>query len=210
MVIVFWFFIAAITLVALLPALLGNRNDCGLPRIVQIIFLILIPALGLGFYWVETNSQTLVRYTLLEEESRLAKKERSKIKEIHQLIAHLKMHLSLYPLDSKGWYALGKLYSVEDKHKKAAEAFEKAYQQQPDDEEYSFSYAKSVFFENNGYLTPSTETLLQKVVEKDPENYSALNLLATNYYLQRQYRFAIMYWERLLHFFSFDHKEKQR
>ncbi len=195
--IVFWGLIALMTLVALFIISRPLIKE----RWVTLLILIAFPIVSILLYLHLGGSQSLQHYWALKRESKIVKAELAKIKNPQQIINQLKNHLNLHPDSPKGWYLLGRLYLGEQQFAKARQAFWKAYHLKPEDVEYAVALAQASFFNNHRRLDPKSLGILKDVLKRQPNNTAALNLLAINAYLRKDYKRAVRYWEQMLPMF---------
>ena len=141
-------------------------------------------------YW--GSSQQIVRHT-----------QHLNNMSVSEIIEKMEKHLAKQPNSAQGWYLLGKLYFHQAHYQLASNALKKAYQLRPDDLETKLYYAQALFFQKN----PQAYQLLVEIVEKDPNETTAINLLALDAYQKKNYQQAIQYWEKLLDFYSTDSED---
>lgn len=160
---------------------------------VPVIFLMA----GTGYYFWGSFSQW--QQFLHQSESRaLAQQMLKSVKSPQELIDKLKAKLDDTPKSAKGWYLLGRLYTSQNDPKNAASAFAKAYQFNPDDEQYAVNYAHSLWLVNGQQFNPEILALFHSLLQKNPEQPDALAMLAMDAFLSHSYNDAIDYWQRLL------------
>jgi len=198
MMVLFWLFIGLMTLVALLVLILPMRSK---QKSLSVFLLLVLPAVALTLYWHLGSSQKLQHYWVLKREAKDVKTALLKIKNPQQVVVQLRTYLKVHPNSPKGWYLLGKLYFGERRYSDALSASQKAHLQEPANIPYSVAYAQASFFQNRRRLTPKVLVLLKGIVRKNPRNVPAMNLLAIHYYLRKEYKSAVQYWEKLLPLF---------
>ncbi len=120
------------------------------------------------------------------------------IKSPQDLIDKFKTKLTDDPKSAQGWYLLGRLYSAQNDLEKAFKAFAKAYGFKPNKEEYAVEYAHTAWQLNHQQFTLEIRTLLQKLLNKNPNQPDALSMLAMDCYLRQDYAGAIQNWQALL------------
>ena len=167
-------------------------------KITTLITLVLFCAVAAFAYYKDGDSHGLFHYWALLQEAKVVKAEIKKIKNPQQVINQLIAHLNAYPDSPKGWYLLGRLYFGAGNYAKAYSPLLKAHQLQPNNIEYTVAYAQVEFFHNNRKLSAKTAALLKHVLKKMPYNVGAINLLAINAYVEKDYQTAVNYWERLI------------
>ena len=163
--------------------------------------ILLIPVmctLMAGAYYQWGGFALWQNYLQKNESQKQAKQMLRSIKSPQELIGKLKAKLDNRPKSAKGWYLLGRLYSAQNDNEQASEAFAKAYQLAPDNEQYAVNYAHGLWQLNNRQFSASIIELFHKLLGKNPKQPDALAMLAMNAYLNHDYHEAISYWQRLL------------
>lgn len=178
--------------------LLHSWEDTKKPLIMCVFILIAFPLFSLTVYYFAGSSNRLEKYWILKSEAAIVKKELAKIKNPSQIILKLKHFLGQQPNHPKGWYLLGRLYLGMKKYSQAVTSLEKAYQLKPNNHSYAVAYSEALFFQHHQKLSPKALIILNKVIQQDPFNVAAINLLAINSYLEKNYQTAIGDWKKLL------------
>jgi cytochrome c-type biogenesis protein CcmH len=197
------FFMNAWWLLALLIGLTGltcmflvyplRRRFIASLLLVPVIFLL---AFSGYFYWGSfTAWQEYVQHLKTEEQ---AKKIMESIKSPQELINKLRAKLNDKPESAKGWYLLGRLYSSQQEYQNAVNAFAKAYQFNPNDEQYAVNYAHSVWILNHQQFTEQVRKIFNRLLKNNPNQADALAMLAMDAFVSHAYEDAISYWQRLL------------
>lgn len=154
-------------------------------------------SVGMGYYFWGSFEEW--QQFAQQNDSKIAAQQMlQSIKNPQELIDKLKERLDDNPKSSKGWYLLGKLYSNQKDTKHAAEAFAKAHQLDPDDEQYFVYYAHSLWVLNHEQFSPEIRKVFREILTKNPNQPDALSMLAMNAFLGHAYEDAINYWQRLL------------
>jgi cytochrome c-type biogenesis protein CcmH len=138
------------------------------------------------------------QYTHRLDAQEQAQKMLQSIKSPQELIDKLRAKLDDSPKSAKGWYLLGRLYSSQDERKNAVNAFAKAYQFGPDDEQYVVNYAHSLWVSNNQQFTKQITELFSRVLKNNPNQPDALAMLAMDAFVNHAYSDAVNYWQHLL------------
>lgn len=115
-----------------------------------------------------------------------------------ELVDKLKARLAKQPDSMKGWYLLGKLYASQGQWEPARDAFAKAYQLQPTDEQNAINYAQSLWQVNDQQFDDGIRTILHAILQKNAEQPDALSMLAMDAFMGHSYQSAIDYWQQLL------------
>lgn len=198
MTVLFWILIGLMTLIAVAIIAFPVRRK---HKFLSMMFVIALPIVGLTLYWYLGSSQKLEQYWTLKKEAKQVKLELSKIKSPMQVVDRMKAYLHSHPNSPKGWYLLGKVYFGQRQYSEALAALQKAHKQKPSSTQYAVSYAQASYFQNSQQLRPSVLNMLKRIVIKEPHNVGAINLLAINFYLEKDYKNAVQYWEKLLPLF---------
>lgn len=114
------------------------------------------------------------------------------------LIAKLKTRLAQQPESARGWYLLGRLYASQENWQQAHDAYAKAHQLAPTNEQTSINYAQSLWQLNHQQFNEEIRGLFQLVLQKNVNQPDALAMLAMDAFLGHAYQQAIDYWQRLL------------
>ena len=199
MAVLFWTLIGLMTLIAMLIVVFPIRKK---QKYLPAMLVIALPVIAMMLYWHLGSSQQLQHYWVLKREAKQAKIELSAVKNPAQIVDQLKSYLRLHPNSPKGWYLLGKLYFRQRRYSEALAATQTAHEQEPSNTQYTLAYAQASFFQQGRRLTPSILKMLKRTVAKEPHNVSAINLLAIHFYLRKEYKIAVQYWERLLPLFQ--------
>jgi cytochrome c-type biogenesis protein CcmH/NrfG len=133
-----------------------------------------------------------------QQKQQQAEKLLKSVKSPQELITKLRAKLDDTPKSAKGWYLLGRLYSGQEERQNAADAFAKAYQFEPDNEQYAVNYAHSLWQLNNRQFTSQVTDIFNNLLKNNPNQPDALAMLAMDAYTRHAYEEAIGYWQRLL------------
>jgi len=117
--------------------------------------------------------------------------------DIEPLLLSLKSKLEKNPGDGSGWALLARSYVELRRHADAVPAYEKAVKAFPDDPQLLADYADALAVVNGHKLTGKPEELVNQALKIDPHHVKALLLAATASFDQKDYKQAIIYWERL-------------
>ncbi|WP_133135684.1 tetratricopeptide repeat protein [Legionella rowbothamii] len=137
-------------------------------------------------------------YLQFQENQQKANAMLKSIKSPQELITKLRAKLDDTPKSAKGWYLLGRLYTGQEEKQNAVDAFAKAYQFDPKDEQYAVNYAHSLWVLNNRQFTEQVTHIFVNLLKNNPNQPDALAMMAMNAYVSRAYEDAIAYWQRLL------------
>lgn len=137
-------------------------------------------------------------YIQHQEKQKQAEAMLKAIKNPQELIDKLRAKLDDSPESAKGWYLLGRLYAGQDEKQRAVDAFAKAYQFNPNEEQYAVNYAHSLWQLNNRQFTEQIKEIFNKLLKNNPNQPDALAMLAMDAYVSHAYEDAISYWHQLL------------
>jgi cytochrome c-type biogenesis protein CcmH len=115
-----------------------------------------------------------------------------------EVIDKLRAKLDDSSKSAKGWYLLGRLYAGQEERQQAVDAFAKAYQLNPDDEQYAVNYAHSLWQLHNRQFTVQITEIFNNLLKNNPNQPDALAMLAMDAFVSHAYEDAISYWQRLL------------
>jgi cytochrome c-type biogenesis protein CcmH len=120
------------------------------------------------------------------------------IKDPRELIARMQARLQENPKSARGWYLLGRLYISQNEWLLARDAFYKAHQLSPEDENTTVNYAQTLWQLNKQQFDQQTRTLFKTLLQKNPQQPDALAMLAIDAFTNHNYQLAIDYWQELL------------
>lgn len=117
--------------------------------------------------------------------------------DIEPLLALLKSKLEKTPDNGAGWALLARSYVELKRHAEAVPAYEKAAKLITDDPQLYADYADALAVVNGHKLTGLPEELVNKALKLDPHHTKSLMLAATAAFDRKDYKQAILFWERL-------------
>ena len=158
--------------------------------------LIFVMSFGGYYYW--GGFAKWQNYLIREEKQQQAQKMLQSIKSPQELIEKLRAKLDNSPKSAKGWYLLGRLYTGQNAKQEAVDAFAKAYQFEPNNEQYAVNYAHSLWQVHNRQFTEQITKTFSHLLENNPKQPDALAMLAMDAFVSHAYEDAITYWQRLL------------
>lgn len=200
----FWIIIALMLVLALIFVLwpLFHINEPQPKSLsLSITLLLLLPLVSITLYYHWGHSQQLARYYSEKQHNKAVQAELKKFKSPQQLINKMQQVLAKKPNSAKGWFLLGKLYSSLNNYQAAEQSYAKANSLSPHNISYMLAYAQANFFANNKHLSPKAKEYTHYILQKQPQNPAALNLLALNHFSAGEYQAAIGLWEKLLPLF---------
>ena len=164
----------------------GTQGRWVIPMLV-----ILLPTVSLLIYLLLGDIHAQQKAELQANEVKAAEK-------ISQMIGKLEQRLSQTPNDSEGWKMLGRSFSYLQQYQKAADAYAQLYRLQPDDTETMLQYANNLAMARNGRVTGEPASLLDKVLQREPNNPNALWLMGMAKAEQGRLDDARQHWQKLL------------
>ncbi|MFJ1268121.1 tetratricopeptide repeat protein [Legionella lytica] len=192
-----WWLIALLATLTLLASLVIiyplRRHWLARLLLVPIIFI-----LAFSGYFNWGGFAKWQDYLQFQEKQQKADAMLKSIKSPQELITKLRAKLDDTPKSAKGWYLLGRLYTGQEEKQNAVDAFAKAYQFDPKDEQYAVNYAHSLWVLNNRQFTEQVTSIFVNLLKNNPNQPDALAMMAMNAYVSHAYEDAIAYWQRLL------------
>lgn len=190
--------------------------------LLGILLILLIVALSVLFYPLRTSKLSTmlmapILFTLVtlsywhwgawpEWKNHLHRQERlqqaqamlQSMRNPQEVIDRLKARLTLQPDSARGWYLLGRLYVSQDQWQNAHDAYTKAHQLQPDNDQITVNYAQTLWQLNHQQFNDEIRKLFQSVLQNNVNQPDALAMLAMDAFVGHSYQLAIDYWQRLL------------
>ena len=113
-------------------------------------------------------------------------------------VAALAKRLEQNPGDADGWAMLGRSYVSLEKYGDASNAYAKAAGLKPDDADILTEYAFALAMTNGRQLQGRPAELIKQALKIAPENPKVLQLAGTAEFEAKNYKQAIVYWQKLL------------
>ncbi len=192
-----WWLIALLAALAL-SALIFFIYPLKKSKLVSGFLSLFLLALIGGGYLSWGNFAQWQEYQQKQESQKQAKQMLRTIKTPEELIRKLRAKLDNTPKSAKGWYLLGRLYNTQNNFELAVEAFSKAHQFAPDNEQYTVNYAHGLWQKNQQQFNPQIIELFTTLLIPNPNQPDALAMLAMNAFMSHDYELAITYWQKLL------------
>lgn len=114
------------------------------------------------------------------------------------LINTLKLRLKSEPDSAQGHYLLAKLLASEGQWTEAVVHFDSARQVEPENVNYQVNYAFALWQLNNNQFNEEIRGVFFQILQQNPNQADALNMLAMDAYQHNNYTQAISYWRKLL------------
>jgi cytochrome c-type biogenesis protein CcmI len=118
--------------------------------------------------------------------------------EIARLGLGLRSHVQSAPDDLDAWRMLGRIGLVLDNADTAVGAFGRAYQLAPDDPAIALDYAAALIRTGEQGAGRQGELILRNLLNRQPNNVRALDLLASLARREQRYQDAINIWQRMM------------
>lgn len=115
------------------------------------------------------------------------------------MMQELQQALKQNPNDAKDWFKLGQLYMQSAEFDAAITCFD--YSIRLSETPYAGQYAAiatAKYFDESQTITPEVQQFLDKALEMDGYNDTALLLLASDYFLHSEHNKAIEIWTKIL------------
>jgi cytochrome c-type biogenesis protein CcmH len=113
-------------------------------------------------------------------------------------VAALAKRLEQNPGDADGWAMLGRSYVSLERYGEASNAYEKAAELKADDADILTEYAFALAMTNGRKLQGRPTELIKQALRIAPENPKVLQLAGTAEFEAKNYKQAIVYWQKLL------------
>jgi cytochrome c-type biogenesis protein CcmH len=110
----------------------------------------------------------------------------------------LRKRLEEHPDDAAGWAMLGRSYVNLEKYTEAGNAYGKAVELKKDDANLLTEYAFALAMANGRQLQGKPAELIKQALQIAPENPQVLQLAGTAEFEAKNYKQAIVYWQKLL------------
>ncbi|MFC0227232.1 TPR domain-containing protein [Serratia aquatilis] len=113
-------------------------------------------------------------------------------------LMRLQQKISQTPQDSVLWAELGEYYLYTDNFDAALKAYQQALTLRGSNAELYAALATVLYYQAGQHLTPEAAGYIEKALQMDKEEVSALMLLAADAFMQADYARAIGLWQSLL------------
>lgn len=166
--------------------------------VTAMIILILLPVIAIALYQHWGAYEKLKNYEEMQNRLSTLNQVLATGNKAQTLIHLLKNRLKQDPDSAQGWYLLAKIYLSENQFQPAADAFTNASKLKPDNMELVIARAQALYFASGKKMTAEVKNLIDQVLKQQPNNPNALNLLAVNAYMQKDYQTALDDWQKIL------------
>ena len=189
------------------------NSSTGKPWLSSAFIALLIPAIAIPVYLAVGNS---VFTTQLDSKQALAQASDSDVPkkadgspDIDAMLATLQQKMDANPNNVEGWIMLGRSYMTLKRFPDAVKSYEQAYKLEPKSINIMMSLADSLAMKNNGEIAGRPSELIEKALELDPNNLTALWLGGMAARQQKQYQTAIERWTKVLPLISDANEKKE-
>lgn len=124
-------------------------------------------------------------------------------------VAALARRLEQNPNDADGWAMLGRSYMNLEKYSEASNAYAKATALKTNDADLLVEYAFALAMTNGRQLQGQPAELIKQALQIAPDNPKVLQLAGTVEFEAKNYKQAIVYWQKLLKMTSGDQELTQ-
>lgn len=114
------------------------------------------------------------------------------------MVAGLQKKMNENPDNAKGWFMLGRSYMVLKRYSESALAFEKSLKLKPDSAQIMLALADSLAMKSNGEIAGRPVELINKALEIEPNNLTALWLGGMVARQQKKFTLAIERWQKVI------------
>lgn len=118
--------------------------------------------------------------------------------DIDKIAENLKAEMENNPTDPKGWYMLGRTYMMLKRFPEAANSFDKSLSLRPELADTMLALADALSMNNNGQLIGRPRNLVNKALEIEPSNITALWLSGMAASQEDDFLEAIDHWQKVL------------
>ena len=115
-----------------------------------------------------------------------------------ELVRELEAATQTYPEKAEYWYLLGVQQVSLERYSEAADAYAQAYELVPGDISLLARQTEAEYIAADYRLTESVKSLIDSVLEKQPNNSTVMGILGITAYRGAQYDAAVKFWERAL------------
>lgn len=114
-----------------------------------------------------------------------------------QLLA-LQKQIRANPQDSEKWALLGEYYLWRNDYDNALLAYRQALRSRGENAEIYSALATVLYYQAGQHMTPATREMIDKALALDASEVTALMLLASDAFMQADYKLAILQWQKVL------------
>ncbi|MES1987518.1 MAG: c-type cytochrome biogenesis protein CcmI [Pseudomonadota bacterium] len=168
-------------------------------RILALILLIALPLASIFIYYKigSPSAISLPNAAQAIEASQSAEEQSARAGDVEPLLAAMNAKLAQNPADGKGWALLARTYVELGRTSDAVPAYEKAVKIIPNDAQLLADYADALAVSNGYNLAGKPTELVNQALKLDPHHIKSLLLAAAAATNRKDYKQAIVYWQKL-------------
>ncbi len=163
-------------------------------RWVVFVLLVLVPVASLALYFALGDPYAIEKQA---KQQQLIEQQQQAEANILKMVNGLAQRLQNNPEDAEGWLMLGRSYLYLKRYQAAAEAFSRASRLQPDNAAVLLQYADTLAAVQGGRLTGKPKQLIERALELQPDNQTALWLSGLAKVESGQLQQALVDWRKL-------------
>ncbi|HFQ8227332.1 TPA: heme lyase NrfEFG subunit NrfG [Citrobacter freundii] len=110
----------------------------------------------------------------------------------------LQKQIRTNPQDSEKWALLGEYYLWRNDYDNALLAYRQALRSRGENAEIYSALATVLYYQAGQHMTPATREMIDKALALDASEVTALMLLASDAFMQADYKQAILQWQKVL------------
>jgi cytochrome c-type biogenesis protein CcmH len=172
-------------------------------RKLAVILAVLLPLFAVPFYFVVGNTKAL----LPQEE--LAVADGFGVIRSEAALQELEKKMERLPENPDGWVVLARSYSAMQRYSDAVRAYGNLVKLVPNESQLWTDYADAAAMNNNQSLLGEPTKFLNKALELDPDNTSALALSGSAGMERGDYYAAALHWQKLVDLLPPDYPDIQ-
>ena len=193
---------------------LVSQHGSKKPSVVaSILIALLIPVIAVSVY-LKVGNPTFTSNIDSKKAAASALKDRvprnaDGTPDIDTMVTRLQKKMDKNPDNAKGWYMLGRSYMVLKRYPEATKSFESSLRIKSDSVEIMLALADSIAMMNQGNLSGRSRDLVNKALELEPSNLTALWLGGMAARQQGKYAIAVDRWKKVLAQISDPNEKKE-
>jgi cytochrome c-type biogenesis protein CcmH len=160
-------------------------------RVTAIALALAVPVLAIAVYLAVGNPGALSPQAM-EASHGVTRTQ------IEHMVTGLAARLQENPDDIEGWAMLGRSLSVLDRYPEAAAAYANAVKRSPPSAQLLADYANALAMAQGQRLEGEPERLIAQALKLEPDNVKALMLAGSAAFEKKDFKSAIVHWERIL------------
>lgn len=171
----------------------------GRPLLLVTAALLVVGAL---WWYLERGSAADVELTRLQQQvamdnfAAMQAGQQPDIEPTRALIQAIEARLKSRPDNTRYWYMLGRYASQVGDYQRAETGFRKVYEQSPNDPGAASELAQAIFLGNGNRINDEVNFLVDRALEGDSQDTTALGLAGIRAFEARNFRDAERYWLR--------------